>query len=176
MEQNEYLDQFERNLTRNLVQYLQGIGRLDKGPLPNTPDISERWSTIVESYCADAMKEIAKYPLVALGWAMYTGMALAKYWDDGWEVYSKHPNLYQHLRDVRGFDYLDEVVRFDLIKWDCEELVRSCAQMAQDQIRHEQIEPSSPMAYHVYMCSIHALYEVGAAVGLKHLGYSMTKQ
>ncbi len=175
MEQTAYLEQYESQLTESIVRFLQGKTILDKGPLPNTPDLSERWSTIVGSYCADAMKEIVKYPLVSLGSAMYTGIGFAKYWDDGWEVYSKLPNLYEHLRDVRGFDYLDEVVRFDLMRWDCEEIVRSCSQMALDKIRHEQIEPASPMAYHVYVCSIHALFTIGVAMGLKHLGYNMVR-
>lgn len=177
MEQNEYLDKYEERLLKDIAAMLVSKKLLNAGPLPETPDITERWNDkMIGSYCADALKEIVKYPLVSLGWAMYTGMALAKYWDEGWEVYSKHPNLYEHLRDVRGFDYLDEVVRFDLLKWDCEEEVRSCSQMALDQIRHEQIEPSSPMAYHVYLRSIGVLYRLGAAMALKHLGYNMVKQ
>ncbi|MBR0037516.1 MAG: hypothetical protein IJP70_07725 [Bacteroidales bacterium] len=176
MEQTEYLQQYEKQLHENLVQLLREKDLIPKtGPLPETPDITERWDGMMGSYTADAMKEIAQYPLVSLGWAMYLGLAMAKYWDDGWEVYSKHPNLYEHLRDVRGFDYLDEVVRFDLYHWDCEEPVRNCAQMALDQIRHEQIEPSSPLAYYVYIVSVKTLYLLGAAVGLKKLGYSMQK-
>ena len=173
MEQTEYLAQYETRLMQDLGQMLVHDGLLAKGPLPETPDITARWEAMLGSYCADAIKEIAKYPLVSLGWAMYTGMGVAKYWDDGWEVYSHLPNLYEHLRDVRGFDYLDEVVRFDLLKWDCEETVRSCAQLALDQIRHEQIEPSSPLAYHVYVRTITVLYRVGAAVALRKLGYKM---
>lgn len=177
MEQKEYLDHYEERLYADLVQMLRSKNELpQQGPLPQTPDITDLWlSSLAPSYCADAVKEIANYPLVALGWAMYVGMAMAKYWDDGWEVYSQHPNLYQHLRDVRGFDYLDEVVRFDLLKWDCEEQVRSCSQLALDQIRHEQIEPASPRAYYVYARSVKVLYQMGAAMGLTHLGYNMVK-
>ena len=176
MEQTEYLQKYEEQLRHNLMQLLREQDLIpQKGPLPETPDITDRWDSMVGSYSADAMKEIVQYPLVSLGWAMYLGLALARYWDEGWEVYSKHPNLYEHLRDVRGFDYLDEVVRFDLYHWDCEEVVRNCAQMALDQIRHEQIEPSSPLAYHVYISSIRILYLLGAALGLKKLGYSMQK-
>ncbi len=176
MEQTEYLQKYEERLLKNLVMFLRGQNLLPKsGPLPETPDITERWPGMLGSYTADAMKEIVQYPLVSLGWAMYLGLALAKYWDDGWEVYAKHPNLYEHLRDVRGFDYMDEVVRFDLYHWDCEEVVRSCAQMALDQIRHEQIEPSSPQAYYVYISSVKILYQVGAAMGLAKLGYAMHK-
>lgn len=182
MEQLEYLNQYETRLEQELTQMLQSRNELPaQGPLPQTPDITDLWHDLAPSYCADAMKEIQKYPLVALGWAMYVGMAIARYWDDDWATYSKHPNLYEHLRDVRGFDYLDEVVRNDLYQMpmgsteftQCEALVRSCAQMAKDKIRHEQIEPSTPMAFHVYARSIKVLYRVGAAIGLKRLGYSM---
>lgn len=189
MEQTEYLQHYEDRLQQDMLQMLQSQGRLPQGPLPQTPDITDRWMSLAPSYCADAVKEIANYPLVALGWAMYLGMAMAKYWDEDWETYGKHPNLYLHLRDVRGFDYLDEVVRGDLYGLkneidpktnrnpfeDCEALVRSCAQMALDQIRHEQIEPSTPMAFHVYARSIKVLYLTGAALGLRMLGYKMEK-
>lgn len=181
MEQLEYLDHYEARLEQDLMQMLQSRNELPAGPLPQTPDISEKWHDLAPSYCADAVKEIAKYPLVSLGWAMYLGMALAKYWDDDWSTYAKHPNLYEHLRDKRGFDYMDEVVREELFLMKagseaftkCEDLVRSCSQMAHDQIRHEQIEPSTPMAFHVFARSIKVLYRVGAAVGLRKLGYKM---
>ena len=183
MEQLEYLDRYEQRLTNDLLQMLQNNRELPAGPLPQTPDITSKWQDMAPAYCADAVKEIAQYPLVSLGWAMYLGMALAKYWDDDWAVYSRVENLYLYLRDKRGFDYLDEVVREELYGLQngtqgftqLEDLVRSCAQMANDQIRHEQIEPSTPMAFHVYARSIKVLYLVGAAVGLRRLGYKMTK-
>lgn len=184
MEQLEYLDRYEARLMQDLMQMLQSNRQLPDGPLAQTPDITDLWHDLAPAYCADAVKEIAQYPLVSLGWAMYTGMAIAKYWDDDWAVYSQVDNLYNHLRDKRGFDYLDEVVREDLYGCkngtkefaDIEELVRSCSQMAHDMIRHEQIEPSTPMAFHVYARSIKVLYLVGAAVGLKRLGYKMEAQ
>ena len=175
MEQTEYLRQYEESLKQNLLQWLRNKQLLPaSGPIPATPDISDRWEKLAESYIADGIQEVSKYPLVSLGWAMYLGMAMAKYWDDGWEVYCKHPNLYEHLRDVHGFDYPVEVVRFDLMKWDCEKEVRSCSQLALDKIRHEQIEPASPMAYYVYARTVKVLYLMGAAVGLAHLGYKQT--
>lgn len=183
MQQLEYLDHYEQRLHADLLQMLRSRNQLpQQDPLPSTPDITDLWlDRLAPDYCADAVKEIAQYPLVALGWAMYVGMAMAKYWDDDWATYSHHPNLYQHLRDVRGFDYLDEVVRTDLYGYrpdskeftDCEDLVRSCAQMANDQIRHEQIEPSTPLAFHVFARSIKVLYLMGAAIGLTRLGYKM---
>ena len=193
MEQTEYLNQYESRLMQNLLQLLTSSGKLD-GQLLETPDITEKWEAMAPHYVADAIKEIAKYPLVSLGWAMYLGMGVAKYWDEDWETYGKTPNLYLHIRDIRGFDYMDEVVRGELLGLrdtmisvpspkgprnvnhyqECEELTRSCAQMALDMIRHEQIEPQSPLAFHVYGRSIKVLYKVGAAVALKMLGYKLT--
>lgn len=199
MDNKEFLEKYCTTLQNNLTQLLRNKKIIGER-LPETPDISEMWERMVETYCADAVKEIAKYPTVALGWAMYLGMGIAKYWDDDWETYSKHPNLYEHIRDIRGFDYMDEVVRGELLGLSqvkinfpdqpadnifctpnitpyasCEELVRSCAQMAHDQIRHEQIEPSSPLAYYTFIASVRILYLMGAAVGLRKCGYDMQK-
>lgn len=193
MEQIEYLNQYESRLMQNVLQFLTSCGKLD-GQLLETPDITEKWEDIAPNYVADAIKEIAKYPLVSLGWAMYLGMGIAKYWDEDWDTYGKNPNLYLHIRDIRGFDYMDEVVRGEILGLrdvtisvpspqgphninryqECEDMTRSCAQMALDMIRHEQIEPQSPLAFHVYGRSIKVLYKIGAAVGLKMLGYKLT--
>ena len=180
MEQVEFLNQYEAKLMQDMMRLGIDKGEIDER-LPETPDITEKWDGIVQEYMVDSIKEIAKYPTVALGWAMYVGMAVAKYWDEDWELYGKVDNLYIHLRDQRGYDYLDEVVRGELYGYkdkdftDCEDLVRSCAQLALDHIRHEQIEPQSPMAYYVYARSIKVLYIIGAAVGLRRLGYKMVK-
>lgn len=181
MEQLDYLNQYESTLMQDMLQFCRGKGLLEN-MLLETPDITEKWDTICQEYMADSIKEIAKYPTVALGWAMYVGMGLAKYWDEDWAIYSKVENLYHHMRDKRGYDYMDEYVREELLGLKgeeftkCEDLVRSCAQMALDHIRHEQIEPQSPMAYYVYARSIKVLYLIGAAVQLRKLGYNMYKQ
>lgn len=180
MEQQEYLDNYEQNLTDALVNFCTSEKYLD-GKLLSTPDITEKWDTMSPSYIKDALKEMAKFPLVAIGWSMYVGMAVAQYWDTDWEIYGKHQNLYEHLRDKRGFDYLDEVVRQEILSLDgdkydkCEDFVRRCSQFVQDKIRHEQIEPSSVMAFYVYARSVYVLYQIGAAVQLKKLGYKMEK-
>lgn len=180
MEQVEFLDQYEEKLMQDMMRLCIDNGEIGN-VLPATPDISGKWDAIVQEYMLDSIKEIAKYPTVALGWAMYVGMGVAKYWDEDWSVYNQVENLYIHIRDKRGYDYLDEVVRGDLYGYkgkdfeQCEDLVRSCAQLALDHIRHEQIEPQSPMAYYVYARSIKVLYQIGAAVGLRRLGYNMVE-
>jgi hypothetical protein len=112
---------------------------------------------------------------------MYLGMAVARYWDEDWSTYSSKEDLYEQIRDIRGFDYMDEVIRGNILHLEGEEFdqmeknVQSCAQQTLARIRHEQIEPQSPMAFHVYVRSIKVLYQLGAAIELKALGYKFEK-
>lgn len=180
MEEKEYLDNYEQNVTRELVKLCTGWNRL-AGQLLASEDLDEKWETIAQPYIGDAVKEIAKYPTVALGWMMYVGMAIAHFWDEDWKLYNNIEDLYTYMKDKRGFDCLDEYVRETVLglqgeEYDkMEELVRECATLTLTQIRHEQIEPQSPMAFHVFVRSIHALYLIGIAVELKRQGYNFTQ-
>ncbi|MCQ2229875.1 MAG: hypothetical protein MJZ13_09055 [Bacteroidales bacterium] len=180
MEQLGFLNQYEEQLRQNLLrsctskEYLSGV-------MLQTPDIDDKWREMAPSYVADAIKEIVQYPTVSLGWAMYMGMAVASMWDTDWARYDAVENIYEYVRDIRGFDYLDEVVRGQILGLEgddfkrAEELVLSCAEMSLDAIRHEQVEPQSPLALHVYARSIKVLYQIGAAVWLNQLGYKLTE-
>lgn len=178
MEQQEYLDTYQQQLTEQLLRLCTQKGALDR-QLLETPDLEERWRDIAPAYMADAVKEIAQYPDAALGWMMYVGMAVAHFWDEDWARHSRRACLYAAVRDPRGFDCLDEYVREEVLGFPpssahyaaTEDLVRQCARTALDKIRHEGIEPQSPMAFHVYVRSIHALFRIGVAVELKRLGY-----
>lgn len=184
MDQKEYIKNYINNYEEKLMQHLQQLLKshdlLDER-LPESPDIDAKWEQIANSYIADAVKEIQNYPTVSLGWAMYVGMAVARYWDEDWQVYGNVPNLYEYIRDKRGFDYLDEVVRGDILmlKDDdyahMEKVVQGCAQQALNKIRFEQVEPQSPLAFHIYARSITVLYKLGAAIELRALGYKMQK-
>lgn len=94
----------EEIFKQDLSMYLTGRQRVDE-QLPDAPDIEEQWAKIGESYLPDAMREFSKYPTVALGWIMFVGMAIAKYWDEDWELYGKVDNLYEYLRDRIDFDF-----------------------------------------------------------------------
>ena len=96
----------EEIFKQDLHMYLAGKNRVDN-QLPDAPDIEEQWAKIGEAYLPDAMREFSKYPTVALGWIMFVGMAVAKYWDEDWELYSKVENLYTYLRDRIDFDHMD---------------------------------------------------------------------
>lgn len=41
---------------------------------------------------------------------MYIGMAVAKYWDEDWELYSKVEDIYKYLRDRIDFDHMDDYI------------------------------------------------------------------
>ncbi len=189
MEEKEYLDKYEQTLTRELLKVCTQQGYLGGQLLPSE-DLDDKWQEIAQPYIGDAIKEISAYPTVSLGWMMYVGMAVAHYWDVDWALYGKIENLYEYIRDKRGFDCMDEYIREKVLglspnakpaegkalnEYDAtEELVRMLATICLTQIRREQIEPQSPMAYHVYVRTIHVLYIIGASVELYRLGYKMT--
>ena len=170
MDTSPFLDHYQTQLTDQLLRLCTNAHALT-GQLLSTPDLAERWNDVAAPYLADAVPEIAKYPHVALG--------LAHLWDSEWERIAARTDLYALLRDPCGFDCLDEEVREGVLGFErddtayreWEDLVRACAQCALDRIRREQIEPQSPEAFHIYVRSLHALYEVGIAVELKRLGY-----
>lgn len=179
MEQIEYLNKYEKDLQLHLLLMLTSQGKL-QGQLLESDDLADMWEKVAPYYLQDAVKEIADYPNVALGWAMYLGMAVARYWDEDWAYYSKM-NLYEVLRDKRGFDYMDEEIRQKVLGMggeeftNCEKLVQNCAQQVLNKIRHENISPQSPLAFHVFVRSIKVLYKIGASVELRALGYKFEK-
>lgn len=180
MIQDQYLDTYEQGLIEHLLRMLSDMKLLNR-QLLTSQDLSEKWNQMAPAYVADGVKEIAKYPTVSLGWAMYLGMAVANYWDKDWETYGSMPQLYEYIRDKRGFDYMDEYIRETVLELKGEEfdrmeqVVQDCAQQVLSKIRHEQIEPQSPMAFYVYARSIKVLFHMGAAVELKRMGYKMEK-
>ena len=51
-----------------------------------------------------------------------------------------------------------------------EDIIRRCGQATVSMIRHEQIEPQSPMAFHVFARACRTMFRIGAAIELKTLG------
>lgn len=179
MEQ-EYLKRFEDRLQQELLRLCTSYGMLD-GVLLAGDDIDERWRELAPEYMADAMEQLAGYPTVAVAWAAYLGMAVAYGWDSRWEFFSKAE--YKCFYGEQGFDDMDEHVTRDLlgIPLDSDEakrledMVRRCAQTAISLIRREQIEPQSPMAFHVFARAVKSMFRIGAAIELKRLGYRFEK-
>lgn len=175
-----YLDNFEQTLVKNLVQLCSGWNRLG-GQLLASEDLDALWEPIAEGYMPDGVREIAKYPTVSLGWMMYVGMAMGHLWDKDWKRVQKQADVYAFLREPRGFDAMDEHIAEDILKLKSseaeklEEVVRTCATVALTQIRREGVEPQSPMAFHIYVRALHALYVIGIAIELFRMGYKFTQ-
>ena len=146
--QTLYLERYESQLTEQLLRLCTETGALN-GQLLETPDLEMVWEAVAQPYVADAVPEIPQYPTVAIGWMGFVGMALAHLWEPGWAPCAQHP------------EYVS--------------LVQRCAEAALDAIRHEKIEPQSPLAFHAYVRSLHVLYRIGAALELRRMGYHFEK-
>lgn len=165
---------------QDLHQYLLAKQRVDE-KLPEAPDIEGLWAKIGESYMPDAMREFGKYPTVSLGWIMYVGMAIAKYWDEDWEVYGKVDDLYKYLRDRIDFDHMDDYICQKVLLLDEKEhhaltaIVAECASRTYHLLIRQNLEPGTEAAFRGFIAALHQMYLMGAAIELKALGYHMTK-
>ena len=86
----------------DLHKYLIGMHEVDD-KLPQCQDVEEKWESIAQSYLPDGIRDFTAYPTTSLGWMMYIGMAVAKFWDEEWEIYGNIEDLYSYMRDKRGF-------------------------------------------------------------------------
>lgn len=170
---------FEKRIERDLRQYLQGLGQLDER-LPECPDVEEKWEQIAKSYLPDGVREFNEYPTVSLGWMMYVGMAVAKFWDMEWNIYSNISDLYVYIRDKRGYDCMDEYIRETVLLQSgddyvaTEKMVGECASRVYNMLRHNDILPGTPEAFRAYVSCLHKLYIMGMSVQLNRMGYHMT--
>ncbi len=168
----------ENKFNEDLHRYLSSIGKVDER-MPEAPDLEELWPKLAESYLPDGVREFAAYPTAALGWMMYLGMAVAKYWDADWELYSKVEDLYQYLRDRIDFDHMDEYILRNVLLLDAEaehqvvDTVAECASRTHNLLLHQHLEPGTPEAFHAFVAALHQLYLMGVAMELNALGYHM---
>lgn len=173
--------QNEAEFKKDIGAYLLQRGLID-GILPETPDIEDKFTGIAEAYLPDGMREFAAYPTVSLGWMMYIGMAIAKYWDEDWELYNKVENLYTHLINHTDYDHLDDYILEKVLLLNEEDRKRyadftaECAARTNNRMLHMGIQPGTKEAFATYVGALHQLYTFGAAVQLKALGYRMVKQ
>lgn len=171
-----FLNRFEEKILGELLRVCTSQ-RMLSGTLLATDDISDHWDVLAPEYVADAVCQIADYPTVSIAWAGYLGLAVAHGWDKNWQECLKTP--YKAYYGEQGFDDMDEYIVQHVLGLSLdskeaqalENVIRSCAQTAVTLIRREQIEPQSPMAFHVYARAIKVMYRVGAALELKRLGY-----
>lgn len=181
-EQIQYLAKYEEELMIKLLN-LSVEKRVCSDKLFHTEDLDNMWKTIAPEFMVDAMKNIVDYPNVVIAWAGYIGMALAHLWDKDWNKVLNQPNVYEYLCVPRGFDEMDEYIVEDVLGYrfesetakGFESFWRSVASIAISQIRHEEIEPQSPMAFHVFARTVKVVYRIGASVELYRLGYKWDK-
>lgn len=182
MENNTTYDneQMEQLFHNDLHRYLSSIKLVDER-LPEAPDLEELWPKLAQSYMPDGVREFAAYPTASLGWMMYIGMAVAKYWDVDWELYSKVEDLYKYLRDRIDFDHMDEYIMREVLLLDKDaehkttDTVAECASRTHNLLLHQHLEPGTPEAFKTYVAALHQLYLMGVAMELNTLGYHMTK-
>lgn len=173
-------DKFENTIHKSLHHYLVGTGMVDER-LPECPDVTDKWESIGSSYIPDGAREYRDYPVASLGWMMYIGMAVAKLWDDEWEIYSQVDDLYLYMRDKRGYDALDEYICEDVLMVRGEEyedlarVVGECAARVNSDLMRERIEPGTKEAFEAYVACLRQLYLFGMAVQLKRMGYHMER-
>ncbi len=180
METNNIPSPIETMVREDLRQYLLSLGRIDER-FPEAPDIEALWPKVAQSYLADGMREFADAPVVSLAWMMYTGMALAKYWDTDWQLYSQVDDLYTYLRDQRDFDHMDDYITEQVLLLspaDHERLtqvVGECGARVYSLLVRQRLEPGTRATFEAYVAAIHQMYLMGMAMELKALGYHMTK-
>lgn len=175
----ELVEKFEEKVRKGLIEFLQKKEALDVH-VPECPDVEERWGEIARAYLPDGAKEFQDYPVVSLGWMMLIGMAMAFYWDTDWEKYSAKKDIYQSLRDMKGYDNMDEAIVTDVLSYQGEaaekitELVAECASRVFGILNHEHVEAGTEAALGCYIAALHQLYLAGMAMELNALGYHMT--
>lgn len=173
---------FEKQTLEDLHRFLVSIGRVDK-ILPETQDLQDLWPGVLEAYLPDGVREFEQYPVVSLGWMMFLGMAVARYWDTDWEKYNAEGGkaIYLRLRDEKGYDNLDDNILLNVLGLDEKEaeevnkIVGECASRTLSALQRAHIEAGTEAAARVYVGALHALYTMGAAMELNALGYHMQK-
>lgn len=171
------LDKKVRDALREYLSSQGAIGDL----LPACPDVEERFSDIFDAYVPDGAREFAQYPVASLAWMMYIGMAVARMWDEDWDMYSRFKDIYRDiLRRGRGYDEMDEYIAQDMLRLTPEQeqslfaIVNRCASRVYTLLMREGFEPGTPEAFHAYARCCAQLYYFGMAMELHSLGYKMT--
>ena len=144
--QHDLLNRYEEGLRKTLIDFLTKEGMME-GRIMEVEELNEKWKTSAPSYMVDAVPEVAKYPLVAIAWAMYEGMGVAVLWDKEWKRYESVEDFHKMLCEPRGFDCMDEYVTEILLchplgsaeAEKIENLIRSTAERALSLIRKEQV-------------------------------------
>ena len=169
------MEDFATTMLTDLHRYLIKRGAVDER-LPECPDVEAKWPPVAEAYLPDGVREFADYPVASLGWMMFVGMAVAKYWDVDWTRYAATDDLYTPMRDKRGFDNLDEYIMDEVLAAESlQNLVGDCAERTKRAIFALDIEPGTVEAFKAYVAGLQCMYQMGMAMQLKSMGYHMVK-
>ena len=181
MEEDEYLECYEKHLQESLVRLCTAYGMMGAVLLEND-DFDFKFSeTLAKPYLTDAVREYGTYPEAAVAWAGYLGMAIAKLWDANWQTFQQVS--YADLQGPRGFDDMDERITTQVLGYELDseqarsiaDILSKCAVEALTMIRHEHIEPQSPRAYYIFARTVQVLYRIGASIELFLLGYKLER-
>ena len=172
------MENFGDKLKVLLLQYLRQEGAVGER-FPICQDVEDKWENILNAYMPDGVREYNEYPMVSLGWIMFVGMAMAKYWDVDWEKYADKNDIYENLREKRGYDEMDEYILEEVLEFDEEkckkvtDIVADCACITNTFLRNQNIEPGTKAAVEAYFECLHQLYLMGMAMQLNDMGYKM---
>ncbi len=172
------MENFGDKLKVILLQYLRQEGVVGER-FPVCQDVEDKWQEIAQAYMPDGVREFNEYPMVSLGWVMFVGMAMAKYWDLDWEKYADKDDIYETLREQRGYDEMDEYILEEVLCFDEEkckkvtDIVAECACITNTFLRNQNIEHGTRAAVEAYIECLHQLYLMGMAIQLNEMGYKM---
>lgn len=172
----EYLDGFENRIQTELVKVATDAGVLE-GSILTTEDIEGKWKEIAPEYVADAVIQVKDYPTVSVAWASYLGLGIAYGWDADWEKCSQAP--YKSYYGSQGFDNMDDHIVEDVLGLALDSgdavrignVIRNCGEAAVAAIRHENADPQTQMAFHLFARTCKVMFRIGVSIGLKRLGY-----
>lgn len=170
---------FVTRLTDTLTSLATERGFLD-GEMLKVEDLDRCWERSAPQYLADAVPEVAHYPTVAVAWAAFFGLGAAKLWDSMWDYVKDKEDLYVFIRDVRGFDAMDDYVIEGLLTLrpsnptraeQLTSLLQEAAETAITLIRKEQLAPQSPEAYYAFAKTCEVMFKLGVAIQMRAMGY-----
>ena len=178
----EYYQTYIKNLSDQLVQKATQKGLLG-GEMLVVEEIDLMWKQMAPEYMSDAVPELAKYPMAALGWAGYLGMGVAAIWETAWDKYKDSENFYSVFQQPRGFDQMDEFILEEMLSLELgsdevtriESFMQFASEFTLGMLRREQVEAGTSDAFYFIAHSVRVLFELGVSIELHLLGYSYTK-
>ncbi|MBQ9185257.1 MAG: hypothetical protein IJ151_05240 [Bacteroidales bacterium] len=165
---------FKDRLHEYLLEACTSKGLL-KGVLLSSPDMESAWFRYAPSYYPDAIREFNNYQEYSLACAGYLGMAVAFLWDKDWARYKDID--YSFFQGERGFDDMDDHITGNILHENKFSVaaMQFCSTEAYHFYVKECLEPGTAEAYQMFLITVKAMFKLGAAIELCHLGYKFDK-